>query len=72
MNYLALQYQNYFVNQNFSFEVAITGSKLQTVATAAICAVFKVNQCWYLQATEWDPNKFTKGAAGSEIYRLTK
>jgi len=72
MSYLALQYQNYFVNQNFSFEVAITGSKLQTVATAAICAAFKVNQCWYLQPTEWDPNKFTKGAAETKIYKLVK
>ncbi|HXA01471.1 MAG TPA: hypothetical protein VNW99_05745, partial [Cytophagaceae bacterium] len=72
MNYLALQYQNYFVNQNFSFEIAITGSKLQTVASAAICAVFKVNQCWYLQPTKWDPNKFTKGVGETRIFKISK
>jgi hypothetical protein len=72
MEYLSLQYQNYFVNQNFSFEIAITGSKLQTVATAAICAVYKVNQCWYLQPFEWDANRFTKGSSETSIYEISK
>lgn len=72
MQYLSMQYQNYFVNQNFSFEIAITGTKLQTVATAAICAIYKVNQCWYLQPTEWDANRFTKGTGDTHIYEITK
>jgi serine/threonine protein kinase len=72
MEYLSLQYQNYFVNQNFSFEIAITGSKLQTVASAAICATFKVNQCWYLQPYEWDPKRFTKGATMTKLYSIIK
>ena len=72
MEYLSLQYQNYFVNKNFSFEIAITGSKLQTVACAAICATYKVNQCWYLQPFKWDPNKFTQGFAKTQLYSITK
>ena len=72
MEYLSLQYQNYFVNQNFSFEIAITGSKLQTVASAAICAVYKVNQCWYLQPSEWDAKRFTQGTGETKIYSITK
>lgn len=72
MEYLSLQYQNYFVDQNFSFEIAITGSKLQTVASAAICAIYKVNQCWYLQPSEWDANRFTKGTGETHIYEISK
>jgi hypothetical protein len=70
MEYLSLQYQNYFINQNFSFEIAITGSKLQTVASAAICATFKVNQCWYIQPTEWDEKRFTKGFGKTKLYQI--
>lgn len=72
MEYLSLQYQNYFVNNNYSFEIAITGNKLQTVACAAICSTFKVNQCWYLQPAEWDSKRFTKGAKATKIYSIKK
>lgn len=72
MEYLSIQYQNYFVNQNFSFEVALTGSKLQTIASAAICAMYKVNQCWYLQPQKWDANKFTQGVGKTQIFKITK
>lgn len=72
MEYLSLQYQNYFVNQNFSFEIAITGSKLQTVASAAICAIYKVNQCWYLQPAEWDAKRFTQGNGETKLFTITK
>lgn len=72
MEYLSLQYQHYFVNNNFSFEIALTGSKMQTVACAAICATFKVNQCWYLQPFEWDPNRFTKGAGETSVFSILK
>lgn len=72
MNYLSLQYQNYFINQNFSFEIAITGSKLQTVACAAICATYRVNQCWYVQPNEWDAKRFTKGVGDTTLYTIIK
>ena len=72
MEYLSLQYQNYFINQNFSFEIAITGSKLQTVASAAICAVYKVNQCWYLQPSEWDAKRFTQGAGETKLFSICR
>ncbi|MFZ1528227.1 MAG: hypothetical protein WAT19_05735 [Ferruginibacter sp.] len=72
MEYLSLQYQNYFINQNFCFEIAITGSKLQTVAAAAICSSYKVNQCWYIQPTKWDEKRFTKGYGKTRFYEINK
>jgi len=70
MEYLSIQYQNYFINQNYSFEIAITGSKIQTVASAAICAVYKVSQCWYVQPAEWDSNRFTAGTGETRLYSI--
>nr|WP_320037611.1 AarF/UbiB family protein [uncultured Bacteroides sp.] len=72
MKYLSLQYQKYFINNNYSFEIAITGNKLQTVACAAICATYKVNQCWYLQPTEWDSKRFTQGYGDTQLYSINK
>ena len=70
MEYISKQYQNYFVNQNFSFEIALTGSKIQAVASAAICSVYKVSQCWYVQPKKWDPKRFTKGTGETNIYKI--
>lgn len=70
MDYLAMAYQNYFVEQTFSFEIALTGSKIQTVACAAICSTFKVSQVWYVQPYSWDPKKFTEGTLDTVVYSL--
>jgi hypothetical protein len=72
MEYLSIQYQNYFINQNYSFEIAITGSKMQTVASAAICALYKISQCWYVQPSEWDAKRFTKGTGETKVYSIKR
>ncbi|MCG9970731.1 AarF/UbiB family protein [Christiangramia crocea] len=70
MEYLATQYQHYFVDQNYSFEIALTGSKIQAIASAVISSVFKVSQCWYVQPAEWDPNRFTSGTDHTVMYKI--
>jgi serine/threonine protein kinase len=72
MEYLSIQYQNYFINQNFSFEIAITGSKIQTIACAAICSLYKISQCWYVQPSEWDAKRFTKGTGETKVYSIKR
>lgn len=70
MEYLAISYQNYFVDQNYTFEIALTGTKLQTVACAIISSIFKVSQCWYVQPSEWDINRFTMGVKETTVYKI--
>lgn len=70
MDYLASTYQKYFVEQTFSFEIALTGSKIQTIASAAICSSFMVSQVWYVQPKTWDPKRFSKGASKTYVYSL--
>jgi serine/threonine protein kinase len=72
MEYLAVTYQKYFVEQTFSFEIALTGSKIQTIASAAICSTFMVSQVWYVQPQCWDPNRFTEGTKETSVYSLLK
>ena len=59
---LTLDYYKYFILNNFPFEIALTGSKMQTVAVGVFCALFKVSQCWYVKPKQWDETKFTSGA----------
>ncbi|GAB5399532.1 MAG: hypothetical protein Aureis2KO_11170 [Aureisphaera sp.] len=72
MRYLAGTYQKYFVEQTFSFEIALTGSKIETVASAAISATFMVSQVWYVQPQSWDPKRFTEGTKNTSVYALEK
>jgi len=72
MQYLASTYQRYFVEQTFSFEIALTGSKIQAVASAVICATFMVSQVWYVQPLSWDPKRFTEGTKNTSVYSLSK
>lgn len=70
--FITAQYQTYFINQNFSFEIALSGNKIQALASALICDSLVINQCWYIQPTIWDTKRFTKGANKTEIYKINK
>lgn len=67
LQHLTLLYQRYYVDQNFNFEIALTGSKLQTVACAAISSIFKISHCWYVKPVIWDAERFSVGV-GSKMY----
>jgi hypothetical protein len=63
-------YQKYYVDQNYNFEISLTGSKNQTVACATICAAFKVSQCWYIKPAQWDINNFSIGVGEKKYYKI--
>jgi hypothetical protein len=60
----------WYVQQGFNFEVGLTGSKMEAVAAAAVSAVCKLTQCWYVQPKEFDPQRFTKGAGETRFFRI--
>jgi serine/threonine protein kinase len=70
LDQLAKDYYTYFIVNNFPFEIALTGSKCQTVAAAIFCAIFKVSQCWYIQPEEWDVDRFSTGAKQTSFYMV--
>jgi serine/threonine protein kinase len=71
LEFLTLQYQKYYIDQNFNFELALTGSKRQTVACAAISAAFKISHCWYVRPHKWSTNTFSKGVNGKSYFMIS-
>jgi serine/threonine protein kinase len=67
---LTKEYQRFYIDQNYNFEIALTGSKSQTVACAAISASFKVSHCWYVKPGKWDTASFSQGIGDSVFYKL--
>jgi len=67
---LAKDYYTYFMVNNFPFEIALTGSKYQTISAAIFCSLFKVSQCWYVQPEKWDEERFSSGAKKTFFYQV--
>ncbi|ASV32245.1 ORC-CDC6 family AAA ATPase [Maribacter cobaltidurans] len=68
--FLTEQYQLHYIDQNFNFELALTGSKRHTVACAAISAAFKISHCWYSKPSNWDIAKFSKGIGEKSYFKI--
>ena len=70
LNAFAKEYFNYYVNNNYNIEFALTGSKMQAVATAAFSSFNKISQCWYVKPDKFDSLHFTKGVGETEYYTI--
>ncbi len=68
---LAKDYYTYFILNNFHFEIALTGSKLQTLSAAIFASAFRISQCWYLKPKSWDKTRFSNGAGNTSFYHVT-
>jgi serine/threonine protein kinase len=67
---LLKRYWHWYVQRGFNFELALTGSKLQATAAAALAASFKIAQSWYVRPQEFDLNRFTKGVRDTRFFEL--
>jgi hypothetical protein len=70
VRFLLQGFSRWYVQQGFNFEVGLTGSKMEAVAAAAVSAVCKLTQCWYVRPKEFDPQRFTKGAGETRFFRI--
>ena len=70
LNHIVERYQYWYVKGGCNFEIALTGSKLQAVACAAISAAMKISQCWYVSPQEFDVQRFTSGAGKTTYYEI--
>lgn len=68
---LAKDYYTYFILNNFPFEIALTGSKLQTVSAAIFASVFKISQCWYIKPKMWDKTRFSQGFLNTSFLQIS-
>ncbi len=72
LDVLSKDYYTYFLLNNYPFEIALTGSKMQTVSAAIFSSVFKISQCWYVQPEKWDEKRFSHGFTDMSVYKVTK
>ena len=64
------KFMEWGVYQGYSFECGLTGSKMQTVATALASVIFKFSQCWYVKPETFDVSQFTEGEGESHYYHI--
>ena len=68
---LSKVYEKYYIDNDFNFELALTGSKLQAVAAAIFSSICRISQCWYVKPRRFDTAHFTKGVGNTNYYRIS-
>lgn len=68
--YLTKIYQQLYIDQSFNFEIALTGSKRNTIASAAISAAFKISHCWYVKPAKWNMESFSTGSGKKTYFKI--
>jgi hypothetical protein len=68
---LMRRYQHWYVRRGFNVDLALTGSKLQGVASAVLSAVVKISDSLYVSPKSFDPRRFTKGVGETKVYKIT-
>ena len=71
MEFITKRYRWWYVERGLAFELGLTGSKLQAVASGAASAAFKVSQCWYVRPRKFDPERFTEGVGATHFFEIT-
>ena len=63
-------YIDRYIDKNYNFEIAVTGSKMQAVVASVFSTVCKVSQCWYVKPSVFDVKHFTKGVGETIWYSI--
>jgi len=61
MEFLIERYQYWYVSQGMNFEIGLTGSKMQALASAILASMYKISQCWTVRPEHIDPERYSKG-----------
>lgn len=71
LSYIGNKYYQYHINNGSNFELAITGSKRQTVSSAIICSIFQISRVWYTRPMKWDINNFSTGVGMTDFFEIS-
>jgi hypothetical protein len=72
MHQLFDKYNYYYSIQGLNIELALTGTKWEALACAALSSVEKISQCWYVSPREFDKDNFSEGAKDTVYYQLLR
>ena len=70
LNFMAEKYHQYYVDFNYNVEIALTGSKRQTIAAAILSSICKFSKVWYIKPSEIDIKRFSKGVGGTNFIQI--
>ena len=69
LDVLMAKYYNLY-NDGYNIELALTGSKIQTLALATFSAVCKTSQCWYVKPDEYDSENYSEGFSEIRFFEV--
>lgn len=72
LNAMTVLYQKYYLQEGCNFDVALTGSKIQTICTSIFASKNKINNCWYISPKEWKHKSFSIGVSETFTYSIEK
>lgn len=64
------KYYEIFVANQSNLDFALTGTKTQAMICAALSAVCRISQCWYMKPKKYDEQFFTEGVGESHMYEI--
>lgn len=67
---LARRYREWYVKDGLNFEIALTGNKVQSIASAIMSAAFPINEVWYVGPSRFDENRFTQGSRATACWTV--
>src|SRR6185369_4164392 len=70
--HLVYLYQHWYVSSACTFELALSGSKPDTIASAVLSSFARISTCWYVSPRSYSIDHFSLGTGVTKIYRITK
>lgn len=67
---MTMFYQKYYLQEGCNFDIALTGSKVETLCAGIFATKNKINNCWYIRPQEWKSNAFSSGTSDTYIYSI--
>jgi len=64
-------YIDMYQSKGANVEIGLTGSKIQAVASAIVCARRKVSEVWYTSPAEFDPDRFSEGVGRTRVIKIS-
>jgi hypothetical protein len=71
MRLTADRYRVWYGAGGFDVEMGLTGSKTQAIAFGALSTTLKIAQCWYIEPSGFDPERFSSGVGETRHFELS-
>ncbi len=63
-------YDVMYNSEKMNVDLALTGTKIQSVLCAAFCMRYKINQCWYVEPNSYDSKHYSFGVGETKYFEV--